>query len=99
AAVRRRLVAPGSGFFTDDPADRAYVAGDVAGALMAYQRRLIDDPEDSDAWVGLMLAARRGGHSDAAHTLMARPDLVRATHQAVPDTDVLTVAAALTQRR
>ncbi|PWR05657.1 hypothetical protein DKT68_25630, partial [Micromonospora acroterricola] len=93
SAVRRRLLAADAEPSTLDPVDRAYAAGDAAGALDGYRRRLSDDPDDADAWVGLALAARRAGRPAAALALATRPDLVRAAHQALPDADVLTLAA------
>ncbi|MEV4657180.1 HEXXH motif-containing putative peptide modification protein [Micromonospora sp. NPDC049301] len=93
SAVRRRLLDAGTEPSTMDRADRAYAGGDPVRALEGYRRRLGGDPEDTDAWVGLALAAARTGHPAAARALATRPDLVRAVHRALPDADLLAVAA------
>ncbi|RLP95153.1 hypothetical protein EAD89_02240 [Micromonospora sp. BL4] len=92
AAVRGRLLADDADPSTLDSSDRAYAADDPARALDGYLRRLDDDPEDTDAWVGLALAARRTGQPAVARALATRPDLVRAVHRALPDADPLALA-------
>ncbi|MGQ5261509.1 aKG-HExxH-type peptide beta-hydroxylase [Micromonospora sp. ZYX-F-536] len=93
AAARGRLRAGDTDPSTMDSADRAYAAGDPESALHGYQRRLRDDHGDTDAWVGLALAARLTGHPAAARSLVTRPDLVREAHRALPDADPLALAA------
>ncbi|MEU8300085.1 HEXXH motif-containing putative peptide modification protein [Micromonospora sp. NPDC048909] len=95
AAVRRRLLGPSGDPSELDPSDQAYAAGHPAGALPGYRKRLAADPGDVDAWVGLALAARRGGQPAAARALTSRPDLVRALCRALPDADPLTLAGWL----
>ncbi|MER7889759.1 HEXXH motif-containing putative peptide modification protein [Micromonospora sp. NPDC094482] len=95
AAVRRRLLGPSGDPSELDPTDRAYAAGHPTDALPGYRKRLAADPGDVDAWVGLALAARRGGQPAAARVLTGRPDLVRALCRALPDADPLALAAWL----
>ncbi|WP_433271663.1 aKG-HExxH-type peptide beta-hydroxylase [Actinosynnema sp. CS-041913] len=59
-----------------DPADIAYVTGDVGKAATAYQERLRADPADDQAWAGLALSLR-------SDTLVREPEVVRALHLAV----------------
>ncbi|WBB68131.1 HEXXH motif-containing putative peptide modification protein [Micromonospora sp. WMMD812] len=94
AAVRRRLLGAPAEPSDPDPSDRAYAAGDPATALAGYRRRLTAEPDDADAWVGLVLAARRTGQP-AARALTGRPDLARALCGALPGADPLALATWL----
>ncbi|MEH1101604.1 hypothetical protein V6V16_20810, partial [Micromonospora sp. CPCC 205561] len=78
-----------------DDADRAYAAGDARGALAGYRRRLAEDPGDTDALVGVALAAGRLGRTAAARVLTTRPDLIRAVCHRLPGADPVAVAAWL----
>ncbi|WP_329623637.1 HEXXH motif domain-containing protein [Streptomyces sp. NBC_01255] len=59
-------------------AERALVAGDPA-AVDAYARLLAEDPEDPDAWTGLVLALALA--DPALRPLLRRPELPRAVHR------------------
>ncbi|MEU6077915.1 hypothetical protein ABZ809_29490, partial [Micromonospora sp. NPDC047074] len=80
-----------------DDADRAYAAGNATEALAGYRRRLAGDPGDTDALVGLALAAGRLGRTAAARMLTTRPDLVRALCHRLPGADPVAVAAWLAE--
>ncbi|MEU7068617.1 HEXXH motif-containing putative peptide modification protein [Streptomyces narbonensis] len=73
---------PPSGPSTAPPApsaaERALVAGDPAAAD-GYARLLAEDPEDPDAWTGLVLALALAEPS--ARPLLRRPELPRAVHR------------------
>ncbi|MFD8820686.1 hypothetical protein ACFV23_56760, partial [Streptomyces sp. NPDC059627] len=72
--IRQRLAVPDTDDWpTPSAADRALVAGDPA-APGAYARLLTGDPEDADAWTGLVLAL-------GARPLLHRPELPRAVHR------------------
>ncbi|MFG2952146.1 aKG-HExxH-type peptide beta-hydroxylase [Streptomyces sp. NPDC048291] len=72
--IRRRLAVPDAGDWpAPSAADRALAAGDPA-APDDYARLLAGDPEDADAWTGLVLAL--GGSP-----LLHRPELPRAVHR------------------
>ncbi|GGM94703.1 HEXXH motif domain-containing protein [Streptomyces fuscichromogenes] len=72
--VRQRLAVPDAEQRpAPSAADRALVAGDPA-ASGGYARLLADDPEDADAWTGLVLAL-------GARPLLHRPELPRAVHR------------------
>ncbi|MFC0505693.1 aKG-HExxH-type peptide beta-hydroxylase [Micromonospora costi] len=107
AAVRDRLVRTtprrggqphaGEGPSGPDRDDLAYAAGDPARALAGYRRRLATDPDDTDAWVGLALAARRTGRPAVTGALTGRADLARALCRALAGADPLAVAAWLAE--
>ncbi|MGC4789175.1 aKG-HExxH-type peptide beta-hydroxylase [Micromonospora sp. DT178] len=78
-----------------DDADRAYAGGNAPGALTGYRRRLAEDPGDTDALVGVALAAGRLGRTAAARVLTTRPDLVRALCHRLPGADPVAVATWL----
>ncbi|MCX4390605.1 HEXXH motif-containing putative peptide modification protein [Micromonospora peucetia] len=78
-----------------DEADRAYATGDAPAALAGYSRRLTGDPGDTDALVGVALAAGRLGRTAAARVLTTRPDLVRALCHRLPGADPVAVATWL----
>ncbi|CAM5631698.1 hypothetical protein [Streptomyces narbonensis] len=59
-------------------AERALIAGDPAAAD-GYVRLLAEDPEDPDAWTGLVLALALA--EPAARPLLRRPELPRAVHR------------------
>ncbi|MFD3662354.1 HEXXH motif-containing putative peptide modification protein [Streptomyces sp. NPDC058659] len=59
-------------------AERALVAGDPA-AVGAYARLLAEDPEDPEAWTGLVLALALA--DPAVRPLLDRPELPRAVHR------------------
>jgi HEXXH motif-containing protein len=66
------------------PADIAYAAGDVDGALRGYRDELAADSDRPDSWVGLglCLSAREPGAA-AARALLDHPELVRAVHRRI----------------
>ncbi|MFJ9565009.1 HEXXH motif domain-containing protein [Streptomyces fuscichromogenes] len=72
--IRQRLAVPDAGHRpAPSAADRALVAGDPA-ASGGYARLLAEDPEDADAWTGLVLAL-------GTRPLLHRPELPRAVHR------------------
>ncbi|WP_369222565.1 HEXXH motif domain-containing protein [Streptomyces sp. R39] len=72
--IRQSLAVPSDGDWpAPSAADRALVAGDPA-APEAYARLLASDPEDAEAWTGLVLALD-------ARPLLQRPELPRAVHR------------------
>jgi HEXXH motif-containing protein len=86
--VRRRIAAPGARL-TDrlrslnlTEADVALVDGDLSSAREGYRDRVLRNPDDLDAWVGLGLAI--DGSPRAA--LLERPELVRAGYLKIAET-------------
>jgi hypothetical protein len=62
--IRRALVSGASATLAAPdvtPADRAYLAGDLPGALRRYGRAIVEEPDCEDAWVGLALSLLRDG--------------------------------------
>jgi len=56
-------------------ADHLYVQGDYRGASDAYEERIVQNPDDLDAWGGLALSASAGGYS-TPDALAAMPEVV-----------------------
>lgn len=82
--VRQRLAAatgrvPAGSWPEPSDADRALVRGEPARALDAYAALLAADPEDPDAWTGLLLALT--ATTPGARRLLRRPELPRAVHR------------------
>jgi HEXXH motif-containing protein len=77
ALMRRPAVLPG----TTPRADAALCTGDHAGAAAAYEGRLLEEPDDTQAWVGLGLALRAQGRNATA--LLERPEVTVAVHRRI----------------
>ncbi len=88
AAIRAAVVGAPVDRSSLQPEDTAYLAGDYAAAIWAYERRLQGDLDDSDAWVGLALCATRHGPPAAGHELVHHPHVVRALCEVVSDASV-----------
>jgi hypothetical protein len=56
--------------------DVAYVRGDLRGALVAYRRRVVEQPGDDAAWAGLGLVS-------GVRALRERPEVVAAVYRAL----------------
>jgi uncharacterized protein len=67
--IRRALVSGASATLAAPdvtPADRAYLAGDLPGALRRYGRAIVENPAAEDAWVGLALSLPRDAEPPTA---------------------------------
>jgi uncharacterized protein len=87
-----------------DDGARAYLAGDYETAAEVYRHIAVTKDRD-DAWAGLAVAIARAGKPDAARSMTARPELVRAMvvslrraghHDIQPDKIAGWLGAALT---
>ncbi|MFJ7212572.1 HEXXH motif domain-containing protein [Amycolatopsis sp. NPDC098790] len=77
------------------PADLAFVAGKTTDAITGYRAELAADPDSASALAGLGIALSISTMGAASHTLVHRPELVRAVHRALrPDTDASPEAIA-----
>jgi HEXXH motif-containing protein len=70
--------------------DAAFVAGDLRGALVAYERHLAADPGDPRGWLGLALAL--DGLGEPVTALRERPEFVRAVARELGDAPAVALA-------
>jgi HEXXH motif-containing protein len=61
-------------------ADILYARGDYHAALGAYEKRIVADPADLDAWAGLAVSASAEGN-DALSALNGMPEIAAAVYQ------------------